>query len=183
MNKIMDIDEKTIQIAYFLARNKGEHKFSIDRIYRQWCAWWKDDFNINGIIQPEVYNERLILSTKGAILEEKQPEFMNDYNKVLVDAQKWMIETYDNNVCGRINSDRFKNRLLLERKKNFKRLKNAVNYVKINASDFYIINRTNEKNPCELGKYVLHSKAEDKSKYLCSGTYQEVLQYIQKNLK
>lgn len=40
--EITDIEEKTLQVAYFLSRRKGGvSKFSIKNIHRQWCQWWE----------------------------------------------------------------------------------------------------------------------------------------------
>lgn len=182
MKKIIDIDEKRLQLGYFLSRHKGDNtKFCMANMYRQWCQWWKEDFLINDIFQLELYDDRLVLSMRGAKLGETQPDYMEYYNNVLLDVQKYLSDKYDNKASTRVNSDRFREKLLLERKKNFKRLKNELQYRHLDKK-YYVVNKTDDKHPCKLGRYVLHDKSASKHECCCIGTYETVLNYI-KGLK
>lgn len=63
MNEIKNIEEKSLQVAYFISRRKGGvSKFSIRNIHRQWSQWWKDDFCVDDK-KLQIFHDEIVLSS------------------------------------------------------------------------------------------------------------------------
>lgn len=179
--EIRNIEEKRLQIAYFLSRKKGGvSKFKISSIYRQWCQWWKEDFCVDGQ-QLKMYANKTVISYQGAKHGEPQPDYCQYYTQILRDVQNKIKEEYHSNLTGRQNSDIFLNKLLNHRKNNGKILRKKLKQNNLNTR-YYLVNKRYDKYICKLGRYILHDSRESKDKYCCIGSYEDVLQYIDENL-
>ena len=180
--KITDIEEKKLQLGYFISRHKGTtRKFRIRCIFNQWMKWWEDDFKIDGI-KLQLYDNKIVLSAKGVKMGVEQPQFLDYYTGVLEYVNRSLLEEYNINVNGKQNSNKFKMQMFKLRKKNFEKLKTVLKCEKL-EDKYYIINKTKDKHPCCLGRYVVHDKNEtDNRKYCFSGTYEQVKNYIYSEL-
>lgn len=153
MEEITNIEEKRLQIGYFLSRRKGENKFCVTNIYRQWCQWWREDFCVNGTVQLELYNDKLVLSRKGAKLGETQPAFIEYYNSVIKDVQTYLITEYDRSKTSKENADRFKKMIMKFRHKQFRKLKQQIKAVGL-QDKYYVITKVNK--PYKAVKFALY---------------------------
>jgi hypothetical protein len=178
MVEIKNLEEKQLQIGYFLSRCRND-KFAIHNIYRQWCQWWKEDFNINGT-QPVIYGEELVLSKKGARLGEEQPDIIKYYNSILVDTQKLLESQYDNKKKRTYNSDCFKDKMFKLRRANYRNLMQLLKDKNL-RDKYYIADKTLHKHPCRLGIYALYKcgTSSDKAKGIYFGTYDELKKDIE----
>lgn len=172
MVEIKNLEEKQLQLGYFLSRYRHD-KFAIHNIYRQWCQWWREDFNINGT-QPVTYGEELVLSKKGARLGEEQPDIIKYYNSILVDTQKLLESQYDKKKKRMYNSDYFKKKLFKLRRANYRNLMQLLTDKNL-RDKYYIADKTLHNHPCRLGHYALYKcGTSPKEKGIYFGTYDEL---------
>lgn len=179
MTKITDIEEKRLQIGYFLSRRK-ENRFAIETLYEQWCQWWKEDFQVDGIQMEMIEGELVLKSVDGN--GEIQIQTMKYHNKVLQDVAQWFRNEHRDNMPRKWNSARLRQMMITYRGKSYNRLKYTLGQ-KRTEKEYYLVNRTQKNKPCKLGHYVLHKKSESKNICCCSGTYEKVMDYIKKNIK
>lgn len=181
MNEIKNIEEKSLQIAYFISRRKGGvSKFSLKNIHRQWCQWWGNDFCVEGR-KLKVFHDEIVLSSAAIKRGERQPNYCDYCTKVLKNAQNMMINEYHTELSGRENSDIFKDKLLECRRKHGKALRKRLKKYGLNKR-YYITHNSYTRYVCKLGRYILHDRAESKDKYRYIGSYDDMCCYIVENL-
>ena len=62
MNYIDDIEEKRLQVLYFLSQKRGGvSSFTMENIFKQWCHWWRKDFG-SDCQNLKVFQDEIILS-------------------------------------------------------------------------------------------------------------------------
>ena len=179
MTKITDIEEKRLQIGYFLSRRK-ENRFAIETLYEQWCQWWKEDFQVDGVQMEMIEGELVLKSVDGN--GEIQIQTMKYHNKVLQDVAQWFRNEHRDNMPRKWNSARLRQMMITYRGKSYNRLKYTLGQ-KRTGKEYYLVNRAQKNQPCKLGHYVLHKKSDSKNTCCCSGTYEKVMDYIKKNIK
>lgn len=180
LNKIKDIEEKRLQVAYFMSRNKGDvSKFSISKIYRIWCQWWSRDFTFEGE-KLGIFRDEIVLSSTAA-KSVKQPKCCDYYTNILTKTKEIIEREYQSKLSGRENSDIFRDKLIACRRNHGKALRKKLK--KNGLSDrYYISHNSYTRYICKLGRYILHDKLESKDKYCYIGTYDEMRLYIDENL-
>lgn len=176
---IKNYEEKKLQLGYFLSRVHNQARFEIHSIYRQWCQWWKEDFLMDNGKIPEVYNEKLVLTKRGARLEEKQPEIIDEYNCILSDVKEFLEEQHNKKRSRKFNSDYFKEEMFKLRDKHYEELVILLKAKKLDKK-YYVANKTSHKHPCQLGKYAIYRKgSSNKEKTPYFGTYDDVKDIIE----
>lgn len=181
LNKINDIEEKRLQVAYFISRRKGGvSKFSIRNIHRQWCQWWKDDFCVDGK-KLQIFHDEIVLSSTAVKQGERQPNYCDYYTNVLKKAQDIMTKEYHLDLSGRQNSDIFRDKLIACRRNQGKALRKKLKKHGLNER-YYITHNSYTRYICKLGRYILHDKTESKDKYCYIGSYDNMCRYIDENL-
>lgn len=179
--EITDIEEKTLQVAYFLSRRKGGvSKFSLKNIHRQWCQWWGDDFCVDGR-RLKIFHNKIVLSSSAVKRGEEQPEYCKYYTEVLLNAQEKIIKAYHPKMTGRENSNLFRKRLIDCRRNHGKALRKKLKKNGL-SNRYYIKHNSYTRYVCKLGRYILHDNTQSKDRYCCIGTYDEMCKYIDDNL-
>lgn len=181
MDKIKDIEEKRLQIAYFISRCKGDmSKFNIANIHRQWCQWWASDFCVDGQ-NLKIFRDEIVLSSIAEKHGKEQPEYCKYYTNVLKKAQEKITKAYQPKMTERENSNLFKKRLIDCRKNHGKALRKKLKKNGLN-NRYYIKHNSYTRYVCKLGRYILHDNTQSKDRYCYIGTYDEMCKYIDDNL-
>lgn len=176
MKYINDIEEKRLQILYFLSQKQDKvSNFSIENIFNQWCKWWKKDFDTSYQISKIFQNEiTLSLPLEKCTVDTKY------YIKVLKKTQNILVRLCHEDATNH-SIEAFKEKLLECRRVHGKCLRKKLKMAGLNRR-YYITHNSYSKNIYKLGRYILHDKTEPKDRYCYIGSYDKMRKYIEKNL-
>ena len=176
MNYIDDIEEKRLQVLYFLSQKRGGvSSFTMENIFKQWCHWWRKDFG-SDCQNLKVFQDEIILS----LPLEKYKDDIRYYIKVLKKTQNVLIRLYREEINNQ-NSETIKEKLLECRRVHGKCLRKKLKRADLNRR-YYITHNSYSKNIYRLGRYILHDKTKPKDRYCYIGSYDKMRKYIEKNL-
>ena len=173
MVKIKDFKEKKYILGYCKVRSRSNNAPIADSsVYANWIAFWKSDFKFR--------NKLLVLCGNKFIMKGIKAEFLKDYYDYLHKVTLWINDTY--NPCkGKKNNLQHFEKILYEYKgKCAKSLNDLLEETGLEAAGYYFTHYSVD-NPTKLSKFHLNLRLNEGKKFIKSGSYETMLEFINEN--
>ena len=178
MLKISDLEEKKLIMAYFMARRN----IGTEKLWRQWCKWWKEDFTVNGGAL-KMYNHMLVKSktkTRERIKAgETDIQDFKEYDDFLAELYTWLENNYNKAATREENIAIHKEKLLKYKAVCANNIYTLFKKSGLKRRGYRLQNHTSKKHPYFLGKYLIFYKNEDgDQECVAQGSYEQMTDWI-----
>lgn len=184
MLKILDLEEKKLIIAYFIA--KGEKNIGIEYIWREWHTRWNDDFSVNGWALRR-YNHQFVKSkTKAREMARKGEADIykyKEYDDLLAQICEWMEANYDNTISRQENAGILRRKLLEYKGTCGRELYSLLKRSGLKEKGYRLQNAVSVKNVQDLGKYSISYKDGKGFSEYVQGTYEQIVNWINNKIE
>lgn len=182
MALIKDFEEKKLIIGYCkVSSRKNNRPFSNESVYGTWATLWKDDFKVNGRYLQMNNNE--FSMPKG---KRKSGGTISAINKKYTDCitltTTWINDNYDPTKGKKNNAKYFENMIYDYRNSCYEKLMQKLKESGLDEAGYFLTSFT--KYPTKTMKYRLDCRLSDGTKkFIVSGTYEKMMDYLNRNTK